>query len=361
MRRMARRSLAAVVLAGMFGFAGCGGDDNGPVEGPVPFAVVLATAYSGVIAPRQVALTDAAGWDALWSEHASNVVAPTQPAVDFSGQDVVAVFSGISSGCQRTEVQAVTVTSVPSILVTYRELPPSDAAACAAAVTTPVHAVRFNNPRRLPVEFQPAGLGAEPSGVGATVGAECFTAGCRADDAATVGGTCYGHFCAAGYAGNQGGDCIGDGCLAGHGGTGGGDCYGAGCQAGNAYNSGGNCYGQGCRAGHGGTISGQAYPAKNVACILGEIYRMGYRRPAWQNLANWNTPVGAACQPVYSYAQGTVQIPAALPPSPPLTPPAITPLPPDPWDPANLPKCPYTCQAYNPASGTCVGARMNVC
>jgi hypothetical protein len=112
-------------------------------------------------------------------------------------------------------------------------------------------------------------------------------------------------------------------------------------------------------------LSGNAHGAgKNTNCMLGEIYRFpNNTRPA--NLVNWNTPPGAACQPVPSYNnQGQrifVQINPVLPPPPPNPAVAVTPLPKNPWDPANLPKCPFTCQAYNPASGTCVGAAMNAC
>jgi hypothetical protein len=197
-----------------------------------------------------------------------------------------------------------------------------------------------------------------------TVGNDCYVAGCRGQDAATQGGSCFGHYCGAGYAGNTGGDCVGDGCQAGSGNTVGGTCYGAGCKAGNAWNHGGDCYGQNCTPGRGGTVNGNVYGAKNAACMLGEIYRFP-KSPRGRNLANWNTPVGAACQPVYSYnAAGQrvpVQINPAIPPTPAPAPVAVTALPANPYDPANLPKCPFTCQAFNPASRSCVGAPMNGC
>ena len=364
MRRMFMRRLAMVTLAGAFVLTACGGDNGTPapsVEGPVAFSEVLATAYSSVVQPRQVAVNDADTWAALWSEHASNVMAQPRPHVDFSTQTVAALFSGVSSGCQRAEVQAIAVTSAPSVRVTYRVSEPSNSSACAAAMTTPAHVVRFDNPARLPVEFRLAGgLGAEPPLLGATVGGDCFTAGCRADDAATLGGSCYGYYCGAGYAGNSGGNCVGDGCQAGNGNTVGGNCYGARCKAGNAWNSGGNCYGEGCTPGHGGTMSGTADATpRNTACILGEIYQFHTTGVPW--LTNWTTPVGAACRPVEISWYEKVQILPVQPPSSAPAPVVITPLPSNPWDPANLPKCPYTCQAYNPASGSCVGAPMNAC
>lgn len=363
MSRAKMRMSAAVMLAAAFGLGGCGGDDGAPAaQGPLRFSEVLATAYSGVLDPRQVAVDDAGTWASLWSEHASDAVAPPPQPVDFSTQTVAALFSGVSSGCQHPQVQAVEVTGVPSVRVTYRITEPSASAACAAAVTTPVHAVRFDNPLRLPVEFRLAGdLGAQPPLVGETVGADCFGAGCRADDAATLGGSCYGHYCGAGFAGNSGGKCVGDGCQAGNGKTVGGDCYGARCKAGNAWNRGGDCYGEGCTPGHGGTSSGGTHPDRNIPCLLGEITQV-HRDRAWSmsGLENWATPPGAACLPVWTRS-GEVAILAIRPPSPPPPLVVITPLPPDPWDPENLPKCPYTCQAYNPASGTCVGAAHNWC
>ncbi|MES2939726.1 MAG: hypothetical protein V4864_18730 [Pseudomonadota bacterium] len=198
-----------------------------------------------------------------------------------------------------------------------------------------------------------------------TVGNACYATSCRGQDAATLGGSCFGHLCGAGYAGNTGGDCLGDSCNAGNGNTVGGNCYGAGCKAGSAWNHGGDCYGQGCTPGNGGTVSGNAYgTAKNTACMLGEIYRFPTNaRPA--NLVNWNTPPGAACQPVYVYNQQGQRVPVEIKPvavpSPAPAPTAVTALPANPYDPANLPKCPFTCQAYNPASQSCVGAAMNVC
>lgn len=215
-----------------------------------------------------------------------------------------------------------------------------------------------------------AGLALLVAGVAAiaaaqTVGSSCYATSCRAQDAATLGGSCFGHYCGAGYAGNTGGECVGDGCQAGNGNTVGGNCYGAGCKAGDAWNSGGDCYGQGCTPGRGGTIGGNAHgTAKNVACILGELYRFP-NNPRPMNTVNWNTPPGAPCQPVYTRNnQGqreVVQINPVEPPKPAPAPVAITPLPPNPYDPANLPKCPFTCQAYNPASKSCVGAPMNAC
>lgn len=206
--------------------------------------------------------------------------------------------------------------------------------------------------------FFTAGAIAQP-----TVGNSCYAASCRGQDAATLGGSCFGHYCGAGYAGNSGGECVGDNCQAGNGNTVGGNCYGNGCKAGSAWNSGGDCYGAGCTPGSGGTVGGRAFPAKNTNCLLGEIYKFPTMRVGG-SMTNWNTPVGEACQAVNvgtRWQPKMVEITAVLPPVPAPQPTAVTPLPKNPWDPANLPKCPFSCQAYNPASGSCVGAPMNAC
>jgi hypothetical protein len=191
-----------------------------------------------------------------------------------------------------------------------------------------------------------------------TVGNTCVGNGCRGQDANTVGGGCIGHYCGAGFANNTGGDCLGTGCQAGNGKTGGGTCYGDGCKAGNAWTAGGDCYGAGCTPGKGGTVSGRAFPFNhNTNCMVGEALQNPQRFSGWgpsihlNSFGNSRTAPKAACE---------WNVTAAVPPSPPLVV-TITALPPNPWAPENLPKCPYTCQAYNPASGSCVGAPMNGC
>jgi len=192
-----------------------------------------------------------------------------------------------------------------------------------------------------------------------TVGNACVGNGCKAQDAATVGGNCFGHYCGAGFANNTGGDCIGTGCQAGNGKTVGGSCYGDGCKAGNAWNSGGNCYGAGCTPGKGGTVSGRAFPFNhNANCMIGEAIQNPERFNYYWGPIRTGMFINSRTAPKATTCEFDIK--PVAPPVPPIQV-TITALPPDPYDPANLPKCPYTCQAYNPASGSCVGAPMNGC
>ena len=209
-----------------------------------------------------------------------------------------------------------------------------------------------------------AGMGVAAAAFAQAIGASCYEQGCRAQDAATIGGGAFGHASGGGYAGNEGGDCVGDSCTAGNGITVGGICIGANCKAGDAWNTGGDCYGDGCTPGKGGAVNGKAHPAKNTACILGEMYRFPMTaRPS--SLYNWNTPVGTRCAWAIGFERDGKRVHAPInpvtAPSPMPAPVAVTPLPPNPYDPANLPKCPFNCQMYNPASQSCIGPQMNSC
>lgn len=143
-------------LAGLLPLAGCGGGDDEPrVVEALPFETVLAAAFSGVDAVRQVAVNDDAAWAALWTAHTSNVdPAPARPAVDFRTRTVAAVFLGQSVACQRPEIAAVERTDANTVRVSYRIQGPGPAELCPAVVMTPVHIVSFANAARLPVEFR---------------------------------------------------------------------------------------------------------------------------------------------------------------------------------------------------------------
>ncbi len=252
------------------------------------------------------------------------------------------------------------------------------------------------------------GLGMANLVMAQTMGAHCYAKSCRAQDATAVGGSSFGHYSGAGYASNNGGTCVGDGCQGGNGKMWGGDCYGTACKAGDARNTGGNCVGEACHAGYGNRLGGNCYghgckagDAKhrggncygkdctpgtggtrngraivnhsdttlNVACVLGEIYQS--KNTQLRTLSNWSTPPGTACKAIdIRDRAGKVSRVEIAPVAAPSSAPAavvIAPLPADPFDtydpddPIKLPQCLFSCQRYNPASSSCVGAPMNTC
>ncbi len=157
-----------------------------------------------------------------------------------------------------------------------------------------------------------------------TAGASCYADNCRAGDGQTAGGNCQGTNCVAGSGGTAGGRCGGDNCQAGNGGTGGGDCYGTNCLAGAGRTVGGMCQGTNCKAGNGGTMGGTCYGQGCTGGTRGST-SSPVPRPGMQ-------------APPTSLADIVKQ--TAIPPDP---------------------RCPYNCQAWNPASNSCVGAPMNAC
>ncbi len=207
-----------------------------------------------------------------------------------------------------------------------------------------------------------------------TVGPSCTGNGCKAGDGNTGGGACIGNFCSAGSAGTVGGNCIGLKCRAGNGGTAGGSCWGDGCTAGDGHTGGGNCYGKNCQAGHGGTAGGSCAgsgckPGGNHGRVLQGSIEVPKNVSCCVAMVEAKLRIGGdiqMCNLVLSQGGGVCGIPGIQPASatPPNTLPALpTPLadiikqtrtPPD-------PRCPFNCQAWNPASNSCVGAQMNVC
>ena len=226
-----------------------------------------------------------------------------------------------------------------------------------------------------------------------TQGSACAGPGCRAQDAATVGGACIGHYCVSGGAGNSagacagnhcqagnagtvGGDCIGDDCTAGSAGTRGGSCYGAGCRAGNARNSGGDCYGKGCQAGNGRTVGGSCYgegckpgsprgtanpPRFQTTDISCCVARAEFNSRQGFGVGSPRACLGSGVSMCSAFDRN--RRPVTLTPAPDVRPP-VMPAPPTPIEkfvPGKDPRCQFDCQAWNPASNSCVGAPMNGC
>lgn len=216
-----------------------------------------------------------------------------------------------------------------------------------------------------------------------TAGASCQGNACRAGDGNTAGGSCAGNYCSAGSAGTGGGYCLGVNCKAGNGGTAGGDCIGDYCQAGAGRTGGGNCIGKGCQAGHGGTVGGSCVgegckPANRGRVNQGEVVQNIGCCVAWANaslLTGRGSNVVAICNAMLKesnnpakcayrdrqYQWKEIEPASTVAPSPLPAPPTSleeiikqTRRPPD-------ARCKFDCQAWNPASNSCVGAPMNGC
>ncbi|MFL6672346.1 MAG: hypothetical protein ACJ8LG_03525 [Massilia sp.] len=108
----------------------------------LPFESLVRDSMSGVTAPQNVVLKDAAAFQKLWLQHAGNRSAPgAMPKVDFEHQMVLAVFSGRqANGCHAISVVGV-VSDGGKLLVEYDDREVASVAACAAVVSTPMHMV----------------------------------------------------------------------------------------------------------------------------------------------------------------------------------------------------------------------------
>ena len=115
----------------------------------LPVRTIDRGSQSGIEAPRQVVVTSADTFAALWREHSMKPA----PDVDFTREAVVAVFLG-SRQTAGFSVDIVSVTRQSTgTVVTYREHPPSSDAVTAQVLTFPyvVAAVEGLTP---PVRFE---------------------------------------------------------------------------------------------------------------------------------------------------------------------------------------------------------------
>jgi hypothetical protein len=216
-----------------------------------------------------------------------------------------------------------------------------------------------------------------------TAGAPCTGNACRATDGNTSGGSCIGHYCVAGSGGTGGGLCFGEHCQAGNGGTGGGSCTGAHCKAGAGGTGGGACNGDGCQAGNGGTVGGSCAGAdckpgnrgratptaslpKNLNCCiawaqLGLVrvpdFKATCDRLQTQNRSQTTCEYWDARSRTTKSVDPVVAVAPAKLPDPPTSLEAIreqTRRKPD-------SRCQFDCQAWNPASNSCIGPARNGC
>lgn len=117
---------------------------------PVPFKTVVSESFSDITAPREVVIKDAAAWSALWDEHTDKKIAA--PAVDFSRNMLVAIFTGSGNLCGTFDVVHVGARD-GKLLVEYEIRDMSPVAFCVAAITQPMRVVAVPKVD-VPVEFR---------------------------------------------------------------------------------------------------------------------------------------------------------------------------------------------------------------
>lgn len=110
-----------------------------PAEGAgISFTRLASAAMSGIVAPKQVVVRDAAAFAALWQQHGANTdSAPDLPKVDFSTHMVIGLFAGYSGGCHSISLQRV-LASGNVLVAEYQENEGPAGAVCIAAMTSPM-------------------------------------------------------------------------------------------------------------------------------------------------------------------------------------------------------------------------------
>jgi hypothetical protein len=150
--------LASLLMAAIVAASGGGGSRQG--DSSLAFKTIEKSNTSGIQQFEGAVARSKSEWASLWSRHkAKHRPPPVAPAVDFSTQQVMAVFLGSRpSGCYSISITAVH-RSTARLLVTYRESGPPADAFCTQAIVNPAHLVTVAR-SPLPVVFQ-----AERSGV----------------------------------------------------------------------------------------------------------------------------------------------------------------------------------------------------
>jgi hypothetical protein len=134
----------------------------GATPSRVPFVTLAAGAYSGIAAPTQAVVRDMATWEALWSQHTSNIVPPlAAPAIDFAREMVLAVVLGTRpTGGYSIRIIGVRPPLVEggAMVVRVAENSPPPGAIVTQALTSPFHFVtipRWDGPVRFSVLEEP--------------------------------------------------------------------------------------------------------------------------------------------------------------------------------------------------------------
>lgn len=135
------RALPTLTLAlALTLLSACGGGGEARVDRA--FTTVERSQNSGVSSPRRLVLRSASEWSALWAVHASPQLPPAPlPAVDFSRDEVIAVFAGSQpNGCHGVEILAVADGDTDRRVTVLQSGPPPGAI-CTQQVVTPAHMI----------------------------------------------------------------------------------------------------------------------------------------------------------------------------------------------------------------------------
>ena len=125
-----------------------------PSANDVPFTTIESGSNSGVNVRQGVTIKDQAEWLALWRKHTSDLQPPPpMPAVDFSNEMVIAVFSGErKSGGYSIQVDNIRLAGNRLIAMVSESNPAPDSINM-MMITQPYHMVRLSK-STLPVVFQ---------------------------------------------------------------------------------------------------------------------------------------------------------------------------------------------------------------
>jgi hypothetical protein len=104
----------------------------------VAFDTIDRGMHSNVSKAGTAVVRDRAAWEALWRSHAGDTALP---AVDFSRNMVIAVFTGTApDGCHSTEITRLARFD-GKLLVTHADTVPGPAVLCTAALVQPAHLI----------------------------------------------------------------------------------------------------------------------------------------------------------------------------------------------------------------------------
>lgn len=123
--------------------AACGGG-GGEHRVEQAFTTLDRSQNSGLITPSRQVIRSADAWATLWAGHVSpRLPPPALPAVDFSREEVIAVFAGSQpNGCHAVEIQEVSDGGLERRVIVRASTPPAGAI-CTQQVVNPAHLIRL--------------------------------------------------------------------------------------------------------------------------------------------------------------------------------------------------------------------------
>lgn len=108
----------------------------------MPLNPLAKDSFSGVQAPRQLVIRDAATLAAVWAEHNAGKASPAPlPKVVFKNEMVIALFGGAGGGCNKIGLRSVRVSGDKLVAAYQQGDAVTPGTACAAVSATPMEMV----------------------------------------------------------------------------------------------------------------------------------------------------------------------------------------------------------------------------